>query len=184
MPKNVLIISTTLRKGGNSELLADAFARGAQEAGNRVETVSLQDKRIEFCRGCLACQKALTCVIKDDANAIVEKMLRADAIAFATPIYFYEMCGPMKTLLDRSNSLFPQDYAFRDIYLLASAADEDEAAMDGAEKGLSGWVACFEKARLAGVVRAGGATDVGNIKSNAATMTAACEMGRSTGAGG
>lgn len=47
-------------------------------------------------------------------------------IVFATPIYYYEMSGQLKTLLDRANALFPSDYAFRDIYLLASAT-EDEA---------------------------------------------------------
>lgn len=80
-------------------------------------------------------------------------MKDAEVIAFATPIYFYEMCGQMKTLLDRSNPLFPSDYAFRDIYLLATAADSAESSMDGAVKGLEGWIACFEKAALRGVVR-------------------------------
>lgn len=65
-------------------------------------------------------------------------MRSAEVIVFATPIYFYEMCGQMKTLLDRTNPLFPSDYAFRDIYLLASAADGAESAMDGAVKGLAG----------------------------------------------
>ena len=78
-------------------------------------------------------------------------MKDAEVIAFATPIYFYEMCGQMKTLLDRSNPLFPSDYAFRDIYLLATAADSAESSMDGAVKGLEGWIACFEKAALRGV---------------------------------
>lgn len=73
MSKNVLIISSTLRKNGNSEVLAREFAKGAQESGNNVEFISLQDKEIKFCKGCLACQKLGSCVIKDDSNAIVEK---------------------------------------------------------------------------------------------------------------
>ena len=87
-----------------------------------------------------------------------QTMRSAEVIVFATPIYFYEMCGQMKTLLDRTNPLFPSDYAFRDIYLLASAADGAESAMDGAVKGLQGWIDCFEKARLKGVVRGVGVT--------------------------
>ena len=90
-------------------------------------------------------------------------MLTADVIAFATPIYYYGMCGQMKTLLDRSNPLFPSDYAFRDIYLLATAADSAESSMDGAVKGLGGWIACFEKAALRGVVRGTGADGAGTI---------------------
>ena len=58
MSKKVLIISTSVRNNSNSEALANAFAEGAREAGNEVETVSLQGKTIAFCKGCLACQKA------------------------------------------------------------------------------------------------------------------------------
>ena len=98
--KNVLIISTSPRKGGNSESLALEFAKGAEESGNKVETVFFREKNIGFCKGCLACTKSNRCVIKDDAAELVEKMLAADVIAFATPIYYYEMSGQMKTLLD------------------------------------------------------------------------------------
>ena len=55
-------------------------------------------------------------------------MNEADVIAFATPIYYYEMSGQLKTMLDRSNPLFGTDYRFRDIYLFTSAADGSEAA--------------------------------------------------------
>ena len=55
MSKNVLIISTSPRKGSNSDLLADEFLRGAQEAGHKVEKITLRDKQIGFCQGCLAC---------------------------------------------------------------------------------------------------------------------------------
>ena len=152
MTKNVLIISTSLRKGGNSDTLADNFAKGAAEKGHHVEKISLLHKQIAFCRGCLSCQKTEKCVIKDDANEIVEKMKNADVLVFATPVYYYEMSGQMKTLLDRANPLFPSDYKFRDIYLLASSAEDDKSAMDGAINGLGGWIACFPKTSLKGVV--------------------------------
>ena len=129
MSKNVLIISTSPRKGGNSEILADEFAKGARQAGHQVEKVCLYDKTIGFCKGCLTCQKTRRCVIHDDADVIAQKMLTAEVIVFATPIYYYEMCGQMKTMLDRANPLFPADYAFRDIYLLASAAEKDRKSV-------------------------------------------------------
>ena len=91
MSKNILIISTSPRKGGNSDALAEEFARGAREAGNQVEKIELYNKTIGFCKGCLACQKTLRCVIRDDADTIAQKMLTADVIAFSTPIYYYEM---------------------------------------------------------------------------------------------
>lgn len=177
MSKKVLVISTSPRKGGNSDVLADEFVRGAREAGNSVEKITLIDKTIGFCRGCLACQSTQHCVIHDDADAIAQNMLTADVIVFATPIYYYAMCGQMKTMLDRSNPLFSADYAFRDIYLLAAAAEEDEHTVDGAVTGLMGWIDCFEKARLAGTVFAGGVTSVGEIQGHPA-LKKAYEMGK------
>lgn len=89
MAKKVLIISTSIRPNSNSEILANAFADGARTSGNEVELISLKNKTIDFCKGCFACQKLGHCVIKDDANAITEKMLNADVIVWATPIYYY-----------------------------------------------------------------------------------------------
>ncbi len=177
MGKNVLIISTSMRKNSNSDALASAFAQGAAEAGHTTEYISLSGKTIGFCRGCLACQKTRRCVIHDDADVIAQKMLTADVLVFATPIYYYEMSGQMKTMLDRGNPLFPADYAFRDVYLLATAADNAETAIDGALKGMNGWLECFPKARLAGIVFGGGVTASGDIKDHPSLLKAK-EMGK------
>lgn len=168
MGKKVLVISTSPRKGGNSDTLADALMEGAREAGHTVEKVTLYDKAIGFCKGCLTCVKTQRCVIRDNANGIVQKMQEADVLVFATPIYYYGLCGQMKTLLDRSNPLYSADYRFRDVYLLATAAEEAAHTVDGAVTGLNGWVVCFEKACLAGTVFAGGVTAVGDIQSHPA----------------
>lgn len=177
MNKKVLVISTSLRLRSNSEALADAFARGAADAGHEVESVSLRSKNIAFCKGCLACQKTLRCVIADDAPAIVGKMGRADVLVFASPIYYYEMCGQMKTLLDRANPLYPSDYAFRDIYMLTAAAEDELEVPARAVAGLTGWIDCFDKARLAGTVFAGGVNGMGEIEGHAA-LQQAYDMGR------
>ena len=176
MSKKILVISTSLRKESNSDMLAEAFMNGAGEAGHEVETVSLKNKTIGFCKGCLACQKTGSCVIRDDAGEIVEKMLHADVLVFATPIYYYEMSGQMKTILDRANPLYTADYAYRDVYLLATAADGDEHAIDGARKGLEGFIACFEKACFAGCVFAGGVDAPGTVKEHG-SLEKAREMG-------
>lgn len=177
MAKKVLIISSTPRKGGNSDILAEEFARGALDANHQVELIRLNDKQIGFCKGCLACQKTQRCVIRDDADMIAQKMLTVDVVVFAAPIYFYEMCGQMKTMLDRTNPLFPSDYAFRDIYLLATAADDQESAMDGAVKGLEGWIRCFEKTTLKGVLRGVGIDSLGAARDARDVMQAARTMG-------
>ena len=74
MNKKVLIVSTSIRKGSNSEILAQEVERGALDAGNEVEFVSLAGREIGFCRGCLACQKTGCCVIRDDMDALIEKV--------------------------------------------------------------------------------------------------------------
>ena len=163
MRKNVLILSSSPRKGGNSETLAAAFAKGAQEAGNQVETVYLREKQYGFCKGCLACQKLGHCVIKDDAVEIAAKMHDVDVLVFATPVYYYSVSGQLKTMLDRSNPLFGTDYAFTKVYLLATAAEDGPETVAGSEKAVQGWVDCFPRCELAGTVFAGGVTDVGEI---------------------
>lgn len=87
MGKKVLIVSTSIRNGSNSEILAHEAERGSLDAGNEVEFVSLTGKEIGFCRGCLACQKTGGCVIRDDIDTLIEKVREADALVFATPIY-------------------------------------------------------------------------------------------------
>ena len=176
MSKNVLVISTSLRPNSNSHMLAQHFAQGTRDAGHQVECISLRGKDLRFCNGCMACLKAPRCVIQDDANDIVEKMGTADVICFATPVYYYEMSGQMKVLLDRANPLYSADYRFRDIYLLTASAESEDSASDGPVNGLGGWIACFEKARLAGVVRGGGANAPGERQSE--KLTEAYEMGR------
>lgn len=177
MSKHILVISTSPRKGGNSETLADAFIKGIEESGNTAEKIVLYDKTIGFCKGCLACQKTRQCIIRDDAKDIVQKMCTSDVIAFATPIYYYEMCGQMKTMLDRANPLYSSDYMFRDIYMLSAAAEDEDGVDRRAVSGLEGWIECFEKAHLAGTVFAGGVSLVGDIKDHP-TLIKAYEMGK------
>lgn len=178
MSKNILVISTSLRNNSNSEILANSFISGAQAAGNSVEKITLKDKNIAFCKGCLACQKTKKCIINDDAVEIADKMCNADVIVFATPIYYYEMSGQMKTLLDRANSLFARDYSFRDIYFLATAAEDGEYVPEKAVSGLNGWIDCFEKARLTGTVFIGGVGAPGEINENP-KLQIAFDMGKS-----
>ena len=175
--KNVLIISTSPRKGGNSDMLATEFAKGAKEAGNEVDVVNLAGKKIEFCRGCLSCVKTQKCVIDDDAAEVRDKMLSADVIVWATPIYYYCISGQMKTMIDRGNPLYTSDYKFRDIYLLATAAEDEGYVVEGAVKATQGWIDCFEKASLKGVVFAGGVDKKGEIAGHKA-LAEAYEMGK------
>ena len=163
MNKNVLIISSSPRKGGNSETLAASFAKGAQEAGNRVETVYLREKQYGFCKGCFACRKLGHCVINDDAVELAARMHDADVLVFVTPVYYYSVSGQLKTILDRANPIYDTDYAFTKAYLLATAAEDEPETVEGTEKAVQGWVDCFPRCELVETVFAGGVNEVGEI---------------------
>lgn len=178
MSKKVLTIETSPRKHGNTEIMAERFLEGAKEAGHETERISLYDQNLQFCRGCLACQKTRECVIKDDVSVLLRKIQDADVLVFSTPIYFYEMTGQMKTLLDRTNPLFPAEYRFRDVYLLAACADSEETSADGAVKGLQGWIDCFEKAELAGVICGYGADQKGDVEKMPEILNQVFDMGK------
>ena len=164
--KRVIVISTSLRRGSNSDMMADQFVAGAKAAGHEVEKISLVGKEIQFCKGCLGCQKLGRCVINDDVNDIMAKVLQADVICWATPIYYYEMSGQMKTLIDRMNAMYEQDYHFRDIYLLTTAAENETETPKRAEIGLTGWIDCYPKSHLAGHLFCGGVNDAREIEGN------------------
>ena len=175
---NVLVITTSLRAKSNSDILADCLVRGAKDAGNDVELISLKGKELRFCIGCLSCQKTQTCVLRDDAVRIAEKVKNADTLVFVTPIYYYEMCGQMKTLLDRLNPLFPSDYRFRKVYMLSVAAEEEDEVPEKAVSGLQGWVDCFEKAELAGSLFCGGITSPGEASDKNDAQARAYQFGK------
>ncbi len=168
MNKKVLILSSSPRKGGNSETLAAAFAKGAQEAAHQVETVYLREKQVGFCKGCFACHELGYCVIQDDAVEIAAKMHDADVLVFVTPVYYYSVSGQLKTMLDRTNPLFDTDYAFTKAYLLATAAEKEPGTFEGTEKAVQGWVDCFPRCALASTVFAGGVNGVGEITGHVA----------------
>ena len=176
--KKVIVISTSLRTGSNSDTLADMFIKGASDAGHNVEKISLAGKTIAFCKGCLACQKLGKCVIDDDANTIMQKVLEADIVCWATPIYYYEMSGQMKVLIDRMNAIFSLDYKFRDVYMLSTAAEDEPEVPKRAEAGLTGWIDCYPESHLAGTLFCGGVVAPRTIEGNK-KLQEAYELGKS-----
>ena len=166
MSKKVVVLSTSLRTNSNSELLAKSFVDGAKDSGNEVKYISLKNKDIRFCIGCLACQKTGHCVIKDDVADIMNSVLEADVVVWSTPIYYFEMSGQMKTLIDRLNPMYFKDYKFRDVYLLATAAEEGDEVFEKVITGLNGWIDCFEKTTIKGTILAGGVSGSGAISGN------------------
>ncbi|MCD7728905.1 MAG: flavodoxin family protein [Clostridia bacterium] len=175
--KNVVIISATPRKGGNSEILAQKFAEGAIAAANRVHIFYVRDINLKFCTGCLYCQSHGKCVLNDGMNGLYDTIQQADVIVLATPVYYYSVSGQLKTFLDRLNPLYARNNAFKDFYLLASAAEDGNATMDGAVTAVQGFVDCFEGTAIKGVIRGTGVTDAGDINKTKFPALA-YEMGR------
>ena len=118
----VLVINRSPRANGNSDLLCDEFIRGAEEAGNQVEKISLREKEIFPCKACYACFRTGSCVQKDDMAEILEKAEKADVLLLATPTYFLTMSGQMKVMIDR---LLPkwQGLGEKDAYVIVTGHD-------------------------------------------------------------
>ena len=124
--KKVIIISSSPRRGGNSDTLCDRFLQGAQESGHTAEKIFLRDHSIGYCVGCGYCFDNQKCSRKDDMAAILDKLVDADVIVFATPVYFYSMDAQMKTFIDRTTPRYAE-MKNKDFYFITTAADEDKA---------------------------------------------------------
>ena len=123
MGKKVLIIGGSPRKDGNSAALCEQFAKGASEAGNQVEYISLSGKKIGFCTACYACEGG-ECPQKDDVPGIIAKMLDADVIVLATPVYFYTMSAQLIDIaLRRIHRFRKADFHFRMYFIDATTAN-------------------------------------------------------------
>ena len=178
MKKKISVITLHRIVNYGSVLQAYATQEVLEKKGYDVEFISLKDKTLNFCKGCLACQKTMKCVIKDDASEICEKVGNADVLIFANPIYYYELCGQLKTLLDRCNPLYPSDYKFRDVYLITASAEDGEEVADTAESGLQGWIDCFPKVKLVKALSGGGLTAPADAEKNDEYLRSAYELGK------
>lgn len=99
--KNILVVQGGGRVNGNTSQLADAFIRGAEEAGNFVEKISLNKTEVKGCLGCNACRYGKPCVQKDGFNELVPKIKSADLIVFASPLLFWTLSSKLKAFIER-----------------------------------------------------------------------------------
>lgn len=162
MSKYALVISSSPRKGSNSELLCDRFIAGAEQAGHRAEKVRLRECHIGYCVACVAClQNGGKCWQEDDMTWIIEKMHQADDIVLATPVYKSCMCAQLKTLIDR---MFAgnQTLVNKDFYFIASAADSKEA-IESTMESMRGCTYALKGAKIRGKVYGANAMLPGDI---------------------
>lgn len=175
--KKVVVISSTPRVNGNSEVIAKEFARGAEAAGHKVEVIKLRDYSFKYCIACNACATSGICYHHDGMNGIAQKLIDADVIAFATPVYFYSMSGQLKVFIDRLMPYYTKIHS--DIYLIASQWDDNVEIIENTFNAIRGCTRdCFEGCEEKGVIRGVGLGERGEAKNSEAIMTEAFNMGK------
>lgn len=171
-PKKVLIISSSPSKGGNSDLLCDEFLKGAADAGHDVEKVFLNDLDIRFLR-IKDDYTDRNLGINDDAPKVVSKMIAADVIVMATPIYNDNMCGQMKTMLDR---VFEREREVKNkefYFIMTAGGSNTECAL----LGFRNFIRYLPGSKEKGVIQGTGVHSKGSVKGKP-VMKEAYEMGK------
>ena len=161
---NILILSGSPRKGGNTDLLVEAFVKGASQK-HHVEVVSVRNYKVNPCMGCNVCfmSKDNTCVQKDDIAIIYEKMAHADMLVIASPVYFYGLSAQLKAVIDRCHNPVRDTFPIEKMALLLVGAATLPELFDSI---LTQYQLClnFFKLEDAGHVLVRGVKDKGDIE--------------------
>ena len=177
MGKKVLILSGSPRKGGNSGLLCDEFLRGALEAGNDADKIRIAEKKIGFCSACYFCRNSGGCAKKDDMGPILQKMIDADVIVLASPVYFYSIDAQLKAVIDRTVARWTE-IKNKDFYYIVTCADHDKESQERTLECFRGFADCVEGAEEKGIIYGTGVYQPGEI-TNTPAFQEAYEMGKS-----
>lgn len=175
--KNILILSGSPRKGGNSDTLCDEFLRGAEEAGHRVEKIRIAEKKVAYCQACYGCKDSGICVIKDDMAEIMQKIIDADVLVLATPVYFYSVSAQLKAVIDRTVARW-EDVHDKEMYYIMTAAEAEDTTTASTLASLRGYAECVEGAKEMGIIHGIGLYQKGEVE-NSPYMEQAYQMGRS-----
>jgi len=180
---SVLVLLGSPRKKGNSAILADAIASGAQAKGAQVEKIFLHESKIAPCKSCYTCQKpdSKGCAIQDDMQSLYPKMLQADAWVIASPVYWFNMSAQTKLWLDRCFALpayGKNPFSGKRIAIAMSYGDEDPFA-SGCVNALRTFQDAYSYAgaKIVGMVY-GSAMNAGEIASNKPLIEKAESLGR------
>lgn len=172
MAKNILILSSSPHIGGASDTLCDAFMQGAAEAGHRAERLHLSELSIDFCRACGGCKNG-ACVIDDDMAAVLDKILAADVLVLASPIYFLSINARLKNCIDRTFARW-KEVQNKELYYLLTAGSGAPSVFEGALAVLRGHAACIKGAAEKGIVCGAGS----EVAAGSPLYNEALELGR------
>lgn len=175
--KNVLILSGSPRKGGNSDLLCDEFMRGALESGHKAEKIRVADRKIGYCRACYYCRDhGGECAIKDDMAQVLQKMIDADVIVLASPVYFYSIDAQLKAVIDRTVARW-LEVKNKEFYYIVTCADEQKASAETTLDCFRGYADCVNGSKECGTIYGTGVYEKGKIIGTKAFRDA-YEMGK------
>jgi multimeric flavodoxin WrbA len=137
MSKNILVLTGSPRKGGNSEMMADAFIKGAQASGHTVNKFDTAAKTISGCKACETCwSKDTACSFKDDFTELEPLLENADTLVFVTPLYWFGMSAQLKSAIDKFYAYAvpgcKRPLKIKESILMICGADEDPKIFNGA----------------------------------------------------
>ena len=177
--KKVLILSGSPRKHGNSDILCDEFAKGAMAAGNEVEKIFVAEKKISLCTGCYFCKEhGGRCAFNDDMGDILQKIIDCDVLVLSSPVYFYSISAQLKAVIDRTVARWTE-IANKDLYYIATAAEEDKDTLDVTLACFHGFARCIDGYEEKGTLYGKGVYEKGAVINRPELMQIAYEMGES-----
>lgn len=162
--KRIVVLIGSMRKGGNTDLLARAFANGASK-DNVVEIVSVSDYKVNPCAGCNSCftREGNHCFQQDDMNEIYDKLKTADILVIASPVYFYGISAQLKAIIDRLHTPIRNEFHIKKLALLLVGAATLPELFD-AIKVQYQLVLNFFHLEDAGMILVRGLKDIGDIE--------------------
>lgn len=176
MSKIAVLIGSP-RKGGNTEILANAFINGATE-NHEIEVISAADVKVKGCTGCNFCytDESHRCAQKDEMQTIYEKLTPAEVIVIATPVYFYGVSSQLKSIIDRLHNPIRNNFKVKKLVLLSVAADTIPTVFDSV-KTMYNSVLKYFSLEDGGVITVLGVEKKGDINGNIA-LKKAFELGK------
>jgi len=184
MGKNILILKGSPREKGNSSVLADQVAAGAKSTGAKVESIYLHGLDIRACDACDLCEQGNGCVINDDMQGLYPKIEAADAIVFASPVYWFTFSAQMKLCIDRCYAYQSNDWKEmhgKQYALILTYGDTDLYTSGGINAISTFETMCrFLNAEIAGMVY-GTMSDVGDAEKQPELMEQAYKLGQKLG---
>lgn len=164
MSQKIVIVSSSPRLGGNSDLLCDAVAEGAKAAGKEVVKLNTALLHVEPCHGCDYCMEhGGVCIMEDDMGLILKELETAEAVVLATPVYFFSVAAQLKAVIDRCYAGYKR-LGFKKLALIATSANGKPDAMDGCVATYKGFLRCFPGAEDGGQILATGVWKKGDVE--------------------